>query len=401
MRSYADDYPGHARQYGLLRNTISNICNDLGLNDKNMETKRTESSAGSTYRTRIVGEYTLNFELDTFVKKNKIQKIMAYIGIKYDSDSVSFQIHDDITKYINQDNYLERWAAHAIHKFNLEHNPINLNTRFGESILKVYGYSDNPLSLKEMSLLLDGMQKTKTDKILAYKFRHVDTLMRTYSYCFFVSDGYYPNFWVFFLNLGGLDSGGHSESLRLAESIIASKTEVELRPADIEYVRLRKFLSERVQAFNFEGENTLIFNLFVLGDFDPTFFELYSKFLERYKNEEYSEALRNLRVLVQMSMETVYKKNQIQIPKKPSINTLCSELIKNEILDEVMRAWCCAFTSVANLSAHREFPSNDEFFNQNTEDRIKITILLGIYIINSLGDTIDVLDDSYDDSTHS
>ena len=145
MRPYANDYPGHDRQYGLLRTAVSYICNDLGINYKNMKIKRTESAAGSIYRTHIADEYTLNFGLNTIVKMNKIQKIIAEIGIKYDSDSVSFQISDDITEYIDKDNYLERWAAYGIHKFKLEHNPVNLNARFGEHILKVYGSSADPL----------------------------------------------------------------------------------------------------------------------------------------------------------------------------------------------------------------------------------------------------------------
>ncbi len=395
-----NEYAGHDEQYHLFINGASYMCDDLGISLKDADINKKESLNGSTYRIHIEGEHTLDFLLDTFVKANKIQKTDVHVDISYNKGSASFYEYTNIAERINEDGYLVRWVTQVIHNFNLKHRPVNLEALFGTTEIRVYGtYRDPILALKEMELLLNGMQYAELNKPIVYKFRHVGDLTRTFSYCFFVSDNHGPNFWAFFHNMSGLDSGGRNISLKIIKEMIATNAAPDLQHVDIEYARLYKFLSRHVTTFNHVGRNTLSFNLnHVWGDFGTTFSESYSKFLESYDNEEYPRALRDLRTLLQTAMEIVCEKNEITIPDKPNIGTLCSSLVESKVLDGKITVWCCAFLSVANLSAHREFSTEDDLLDQNMKDRIKITILLGTQLINELGNKIGWVDDSDDSS---
>ena len=394
-----DEYAGHIKQYRLFHDVVRFMCDDLRISFKAENIDKTESDKGSTYRAHMEGKHTLNFLLDTIVKTNKIQEVRAAIDIEYDKGSASFCTSEDVAKYINEDGYLTRWATRAIHNFNLKHHPVNLNTLFATTEIRVYGaYSDHTLALKEMKFLLYGMQFIKMDNPIVYKFRHVNDLTRTFSYCIFVKDDYYPNFWAFFHNMGGLDSGGYRTALKSIEDMISTNTTVDFRRVDIKYAILRKFLSEHVTTFNRVEQDTISFDLYhVWGNFGLGFAESYSKFLESYDNSEYHRALRDLRTLLQTAMEIVCEKHKIAIPRQSTIAKLCSLLIKNKVLDGKTRTWYCAFLSIANLPAHREAPIDNDLSYQN-EDRIRITILLGTQLINELGGIIDWLDDSENDA---
>lgn len=405
MPHHTNEYAGHAKHYSLFLDAAKFLCDGLGINFQDEKIDSHKSDKGSTYIIRVEGKHILDFSLNTFVKENKLQEVRTHVGIGYDKGSAPFCEYEDIVEHINEDDYLIRWVTQAMHNINLKHSPVDLDALFSTTEIRVYGtYSDPILALKEMEILLNGMQFSKMSKPIVYRFRHVDGLTRTFSYCVFVSGDRGPNFWAFFHKMGGLDSGGYSKSLEIVEAMIATNPEPDLRPVDIEYARLHKFLAEHVTTFDRVRRNTLFFDLnHVGGDFGQTFSESYSKFLESYDNGEYSRVLRDLRTLLQTAMEIVCEKKSIAIPDKPNISKLCSLLVKEGVLDEKTTTWYCAFSSVANTPAHRELPtSNDGFLDENVEERTKMTILLGTQLINELGSTIEWMDDlddgSYDDS---
>lgn len=392
MLPNANEYVGHLKQYGLFLDTARFMCNDLGINFQSKKIEREKSSHGSTYSIYVEGIYTLYFLLDTTVTTNKVQKTEVTVDIRYDGGSASFHVSDDITEHTNKDGYLERWATKTMHDFKLKHYPVNLDALFGTAGIRVYGtYIDPHLALKEMKLLLNGMQFAKMNKPIVYRFRHVDGhFIRTYSYGFFVSNDYNPDFWAFFHNMGGQDSDSRAFTLKRADTMIASNPTTDLRLHDIEYDKFRRFLSENVTTFNYVGKNALSFDVYPgQENFGETFSESYSKFLERYYNREYSQALRDLRALLQMAMEIVCEKKKITIPEKPKIYDLCLRLVKNKILDGKTTEWYRAFSSVANSAAHGEFPTKDDLLNQNVKNRTKMAILLGTHLIGELDDALD------------
>ena len=390
-----NEYAGHIKQYQRFVDAARLICDDLDMSFKDEKIDRAESDRGSTYHIYVGGKYTLDFSLNTVVKANKIQETHIQVKIKYDKDSVSFDESDDIAEYVNEDGYLERWTTQALHNFNLKHHPVELDALFGKADIRVYGtYNDPDLALKEMKLFMDGMWFAKTDKP-AYRFRHVDSLMRTYSYCFFVSDGSAVPFWAFFHNMGGLDNGYHiSRHLKKVEDMITINISTDLKCHDVEYARLRKFLSEHVTAFNRVTRNTLSFDLNHVSDnFGTEFSETYSKFLESCDNEEYSRALRDLRALLQTAMEGVCKEKGVPLPDNPDINKLCAGFIKHGLLDGKETTRYGAFSVVANTSAHRVFPTENDLLDQNTKDKVKTAILLGTQLVADMDDMMTYTDD--------
>ena len=380
-----DEYAGHEKQYRRFVAATRLICDDLGIHFKGGEINQAESDNGSTYRAYVDGKYALDFSLDTFVNDGKIWKTLVHISIKYDRGSIPFYEGGDIVEHVNEDGYLERWATRALHNFNLKHHSVNLDALFGETDIRVYGTYDDPiLALKEMKCFLNGMRLAETDKP-AYRFRHVEGLMRTFSYGFFVSDGSAAHFWAFFHNMGGLDSGGHNISRKAVEDMIAANLSTDMKCVDIEYARLRKFLSGHVTAFNRVTRNTLSFHLNHVSDnFGAEFSKTYSKFLESCDNGEYSQALRDLRALLQTAMEKVSKKNDVPLPNKPNISKICARLVDHDVLDGEETTRYGLFSLVANVSAHRISPTEDDLLYQDTEDRAKTAILLGTQLVNDM-----------------
>ena len=188
MSPNANEYVGHLKQYGLFLDTAKFMCNDLGINFQSKKIEREESPPWiSIQHIRRGYLHPLLFTLTPTVTTNRIQKTEVTVDIRYDGGSASFHVSDDITEHINKDDYLERWATKTMHDFKLKHYPVNLDALFGTAGIRVYGtYSDPHLALKEMKLLLNGMQFTKMDKPIVYRFRHVDGhFIRTYSYGFF------------------------------------------------------------------------------------------------------------------------------------------------------------------------------------------------------------------------
>ena len=248
-----------------------------------------------------------------------------------------------------------------------------------------------------MKLFLNGMRFAEKDKP-AYRFRHIENLMRKFSYCFFVSDGSAAHFWAFFHNMGGLDSGGHNISLKMVEEMIATNLSTHLKCVDIEYAKLCKFLSEHVTAFNRVKRNTISFDLDQdLGNFGVEFSKTYSKFLENCDNGEYSQALRDLRALLQTAMEKVCEEKGAPLPDKPGIANLCGSLVEHGVLNGREKPRYDAFSSVANSPAHRVSPAYGDLLDQNTKNRAKMTIALGTQIIDELGGMMSYADDFDED----
>ena len=390
-----DEYAGHARQYRTFIGAVRLICDDLGIHFEDGKIYKPRPNGGSTYRFHAEGEHTLDFFLDTFVRANKIQKACVHISIRHGRGGEPFYDDDDIAERINERGYLERWATQALHRFNLKHHPVNLDALFDKTCIRVYGTYDDPnLAVKEMKLLVNGMRFAEPNKP-AYRFRHVNGLMRTYSYCFYVGDGSAVRFWAFFHDMGGLDSGGHSKYLKDVEEMVAENLPTNLKCRDIERARLLKFLSEHVTAFNRVARNTLCFDLGRdRSNFGARFSKEYSKFLMRCDNGEYYQALRDLRALVQTAMEKVCEKKGVPLPGKPNIAKLCGRLVEHNVLDGEETTRYGAFSVAANKAAHRALPTEGDFLAQNTEDRVKTAILLGTQLIGELGGMVEGVDDA-------
>lgn len=376
------------------------ISEDLGINYKKVKVDRYETGAvGLSYI--AIGEgkpYRFDFHLKTTTEKSNVTtgKMEASINIRYDEGSVPFRIHEDITELKTHSDFLARWTAWAVYNFNIKHNPINLDSLFNEMDILVYGIPRNTYpTMTEMQLLMGGVRTIKKGKILIYRFRHVDPTVkyRSFSYAFLVAHDDLHYFWVFFPEVGGLDSGGAGHDLQTTEELIKKiKVKTERKYFDIKYNKLEKFLSKHVIAFESRRSGELIFRLSEPSEetLGKEFAKAYSKFEQRYENEQYPQALRDLRALVQESMEIVCEKKNIDIAeiKKRDIGNLSGILVKHKIIDGKLIEWFRAFSSVANLAAHKEFPSEKDLSNYHLKERILMTLLLGTHLISEIERTI-------------
>ena len=164
------------------------------------------------------------------------------------------------------------------------------------------------------------------------------------------------------------------------------------RTSDPLHDKLEKFLAKYVIAFESNRSGEMFFRLSEPSEetFGKEFAKAYSRFEERHDSEQYPQALRDLRALVQESMEIVCEKKNIDITKikKRDIGSLSDALIKHNVIDGKLNEWFRAFSSVANLASHKEYPSEKDLRNYYVKEKVRITILLGAHLIYEMEKTI-------------
>ena len=147
-----------------------------------------------------------------------------------------------------------------IHSFNRKRNSKDLNVLFSNIPIRVYGIPDDmEWTWPELYYFVNGINAVQTDNVLIYKFRHVDqyTKYRSFSYGFFQG-----SFWVFFLNVGGLDSGDANRNLEQVENLIESMSvSVTEECIDADYCELEDFLAKRVAPFEPRKKRNGIFSI--------------------------------------------------------------------------------------------------------------------------------------------
>jgi hypothetical protein len=126
--------------------------------------------------------------------------VHAGIEIEYEH-ATKFDLDEDITSMVNHPNYLIRWAGWAIHRFNLEHNAVDLNSRIGWNPIEVYGGDRCDQSLTQFGLLMRGL-KASGSNVTVLRFRHVGRgdWYRSYSYAVWAESERWPGLGRFFYN---------------------------------------------------------------------------------------------------------------------------------------------------------------------------------------------------------
>lgn len=67
-----------------------------------------------------------------------------------------------------------------------------------------------------------------------------------------------------------------------------------------------------------------------------------------------------------------------------NISNLTRFLIKEKQLDGRLLSWFDAFTSIANLASHKDFPSKKDLKNDAMRSRLLLTFYLGMQLLNEL-----------------
>lgn len=370
------------------------VCEDLGISLHHVKLTRYETeyrglnylAEGSSRATKFI----FHVKTESKVKDPLKGTMTASLEIYYTENTAPFFIDENIDYMRAHQPSLPRWVAWAVFCFNLKHNPVNLESLFNGISLRVYGIPRAPYpGLSELRLLAGGLEKFHKGKIVVYKFRHIiESRYRAFSYAFSVGTTHHV-YWAFFLEFGGMDSGGWSIALKEAEDLIkrlSRKKKVEIRQLDVEYERLEKFLKKHAEGFNFAYESQEK-EIYDISDhiFGKDFAESFAKFEERYNNEDYPQAMRDLRALVQEAQEFVLRKKLGKEPDNDaSVQKLGAVLVDNKVIDDVLRHWFNAFSSVANKSSHNSYPSKEDLEDYNVRNKIIIAFHIGKHLIKEL-----------------
>jgi len=335
-------------------------------------------------------------ELHTTIQAIRTEPyVHASIEIEY-VHATKFDLDEDLTPMVDQPNYLIRWAGWAIHKFNLKHNPVDLKSRIGWNSIEVYGGDRCDESLTQFGLLMKGLQASSS-KVTVLRLRHVSNVdwYRSYSYALWAETEKWPGLWVFFYNLGGLDSGGWYSQYQWVEQRIADLgTHVNIETYDIEDEDLARFLLREDMLFRnslhvdcFELESLCpVTPSFVESDLGKKALETYMKAEESYWAEDYSGALRDLRAAVQDALENAVQRHNLDVSDIQNVNItkLAAKLVNERKLQGELTSWFGAFTSFANLASHGSYPTQEDLRNPQTRMRVLGTFVLGRQLLREI-----------------
>ena len=370
---------------------------DLNLNPEEIEFRDVETpKIGLSYSARILeGVKNFDFFLRTTTDQDdpKTGTMKAFMTIGFIEGGAPYSFNENLEYIKNHNNFLSRWVSWAIFNYRKEHEKTKLETLFYDVDIRVYGIPGycRPAE-EEATILFNGLLSLKPEKVLVYKFRHIKKeqyLCRDISYAVFVNPACGTCFWAVFPNNCGLDSGGAHNTYKHFENLISelrAKIPVEITRYDIEYDELENFLLKHNSGFfSCTHDN-------VLEPFDMFFFSISrlisedqeKQFLERLEKKEYPEALRNLRALVQQAQENLAKIKEIELPhsSERTIPKLAGILIREGIIEGRLHAWFSAFTSIANLASHGNYPTKEDM--KQSRSRILLTFYVGLQLIKEM-----------------
>jgi hypothetical protein len=99
-------------------------------------------------------------------------KLQVALEIRYEEHATPFEFDQDITSMVTHPNFLIRWAGWAVHNFNLQHHPPNLDSLIGQNHVRVYSMPRSSYPTQaEFQLLMKGLHASNS-KVTVLKFRH-------------------------------------------------------------------------------------------------------------------------------------------------------------------------------------------------------------------------------------
>ena len=340
-----------------------------------------------------------SFHLKTYAEDEDptIGRMKAFLSITYEKDKVPYSFHEDVDYIKKHPKFLSRWCSWAIFNFRQTHQKADLHSLFYHAEVVVWGFPNYGAD-EEASLLFHGILGTQKGKVLIYRFRHIrlGDLYRSFSHAVFFKPRA-RGFWVVFPDTCGLDSGGAYSSYVHFEKLIqmiGQKLDVEIRTYDVEYEELDSFLLMNSYSFfrmSRKGVLEMIHDFYEPRDVLEGSEVEYDKFIESLKEKEYAQALRDLRALVQQAQENVAKLKNIDYSSisNPNINKLAHLLIKKKQLNGRLKPWFEAFSSIANIASHRDFPTKQDMKNSVLRTRILLTFYLGLQLFKELDNAAD------------
>jgi hypothetical protein len=380
-----------------FRKVAEQIATELEIGNKKIQIDHSEGDLGVDYMATVEGEKGFTFVLSTDRKEGSQKETMNLSLTIYFREGVApYYFDEDIDHIVDDPDLLDRWASWAIFNFRQTHEKVSLESLFHEATIRVYGipqYCDPAEG--EAQLLFNGLLATQEGKVLIYRFRHIDSgafLCRSISYAVCVSPLGFPVFWVVFPGNCGLDSGRGRSTYQHIEALIdmiKQKHDVEIRNYDVVYEELDTFLLRRSTGFFSvfrDNELPMLLHHHCPSEIFMGSEKQFEDFMKRLERKEYAQALRDLRALVQQAEENAAKLKKLDYSSisGPDVIKLASFLISKGQIDGRLHSWFFAFTSVANLASHRDFPTKQDMADPVLRARVLLTFHLGINLIEEL-----------------
>lgn len=339
--------------------------------------------------------FTFHVDYTCRARDRENPQLYATLEVDFDDHAPPFYMQNALGNGSYPPDCLTRWAAWAVHQFNLKHNPTNLENLFAETSIRVYGlpHYSHP-TITEMQLLMWGLRKAAS-QVTVHRFRHLreDDWYRSYSYAIWAHTEYHGH-WVFFYEAGGLDSGAAHRDMKTMEQLILDLGKrANMQNHDIESAILERFLLKRCEGFErtIRDFDLATVHRLALDDglettFGPEFHKHMRNMETSYENENYAASLRDLRVAIQEALQQIAKRRKVRTAdiSRPNIPRLAQRLKDANVLDELLLPWFFAFTSIANISSHRVFPTSDDLKDSVMRGRVLTCFAIGRQLLIEL-----------------
>ncbi len=377
--------------FNEFKSVTLDVADELGIKSDVVEFEKYEDKVGKfNYQASGGGnKYYFELRVDNTKLKDKT-RVLVFISDSSPPDENMFSLDETLDGAKN----LARITGGALHKFNIERNPVDLGRMFAGVplyILGTRGTATEPL----IEILLSGIPLGEGNELEVYKFRHAERSIDWYRYCSYLfkihsTDG---SFLAAFPWLGGLDSGSYLE-VKFADMQIENVRnrggKVTIKNYDVEYDDLQLYLVRHSISFQDYLEPEQEIDQIRLPSFDAFgigFEKEWNDFLRKFYKRDLRDSLGDIRPLVQDALRIACEQIDLNISDidHSNPNKLIGQLIHHKIVDGRFEEWTRTFTAFSNIGSHsKTMPTDEELEDKIIRKRIVLTILLGVHLIQEV-----------------
>jgi hypothetical protein len=387
--------PSPPREWQDFMDAITSIMEEIGVTDSKAKIDKHETpGVGYLYQaTFSEGGYHIYFAVDG---EGSSDKIFDWRELSYSIDIA----HPDGTKDNAHNRFSKRsnvpdpamWVVMAFHSFNVKARKVDLDSLFEDTEIRVLGFPGmNHYTL--LTSLLTGASIEDSFPPTVMRFRHITRqgaeIGVRFSYVLHVS-----HTWVVFPDIAGLSGGASRGAYVSIEKTISDlvSDNIEVFHYDYDYSAFMRYVARHA---NFLGnswdlidkrEELIDFYLSVMvapapGEAEPRFKAEIEKINDKIWNDQYPEALRDQRALLQDALQELLKRRKLDFSDGSKISHLAGILIEHRILEPRLKSWFDAYPAFANSSAHRIYPTKEELEDEVVRSRVRVTISIGKHLL--------------------
>ena len=373
----------------------SAIKEEIGIRDAKVEMAKHETpGVGYLYQGTISQNgFHVHFTVDARGSSNKIydwKELTLSINIGF-PDGTRDDAHQTFSQTAEAP-YLADWVIKAFHEFNIKARKVDLDSLFKDSELRILGFPGMDHYTLLTSLLAGAAQEDIFPPTVM-RFRHVtgrdaDIGVR-FSYVVRVASA-----WIAFPDIAGLSGGGSYDAYVEIEKAISGLSSKNIEVTHFDYSET-EFMKYFARHSHFLGnswdlidkrEELIDFYLSVIvapapGEPVSKFKAEIEKIDDNIWNEQYPEALRNQRALLQDALQDLMRTRSLVFEDGSRIAQLAGILIEHHVIEPRLKSWFDAYPAFANPSAHGIHPTKKELEDEVVRNRVRVTLSLGKHLL--------------------